>query len=201
MKEIGDRYERYIGYLYERAGWVVDFNGLKKGVMDEGVDLFCHTGEITHIVQAKYWSDAFTAKNGIIAVINKLAAFRNAYAVNRPLDESVFAVLVIKSKLGIGDKSYAEKRNVIVLDGLAIPKDYPIVKCVEKEGQKFFYLPFLGAKPQRLLDAELYGAGDWYDEIRVNYGNGDRYVHTVAQAEKLGYRYAGQRSRYGSRLS
>ncbi|MDY4446467.1 MAG: hypothetical protein SPE61_09145, partial [Campylobacter sp.] len=40
-EEIGRRYERYIGYLYEIDGYKVDYNGIKKGVKDGGVDLIC----------------------------------------------------------------------------------------------------------------------------------------------------------------
>lgn len=52
-EEIGRRYERYIGYLCEIDGYKVDYNGIKKGVKDGGVDLICSKRKELVIIQCK----------------------------------------------------------------------------------------------------------------------------------------------------
>ncbi len=39
--EIGRFYERYLGYLYEKNGWKVEYIGIEKGLEDLGRDLIC----------------------------------------------------------------------------------------------------------------------------------------------------------------
>ena len=53
--EIGRDYERYIGYLYEKEGWTVNYQGIEKGLEDLGRDLICKKGNLIEIVQCKYW--------------------------------------------------------------------------------------------------------------------------------------------------
>jgi hypothetical protein len=54
--EIGRVYERYVGFVYETAGWSVVFQGAIKGFEDFGRDLICTNRLDVHIVQAKCWS-------------------------------------------------------------------------------------------------------------------------------------------------
>ena len=54
--EIGRIYERFLGYIYEKEGWVVKFTGIIEGFDDLGRDLICTKGNEIHIVQAKNWS-------------------------------------------------------------------------------------------------------------------------------------------------
>src|SRR5689334_16515750 len=53
---IGRLYERYLGYLYERDGWNVEYHGIVQGYEDLGRDLICTSGNRILIVQAKCWS-------------------------------------------------------------------------------------------------------------------------------------------------
>lgn len=55
-KEIGDDYELYIGYLYETAGYDVEYYGMKRGLEDLGRDLICKRGHDIQVVQCKCWS-------------------------------------------------------------------------------------------------------------------------------------------------
>ena len=48
--EIGRFYERYIGHLYEKDGWIVKFFGIIEGFDDLGRDLICKKGNEIHIV-------------------------------------------------------------------------------------------------------------------------------------------------------
>lgn len=53
--EKGALYERYIGYLYEEAGYYVAYTGIIKGVKDMGRDLVCRYGKRALIIQCKNW--------------------------------------------------------------------------------------------------------------------------------------------------
>jgi len=54
--ELGRDYERYIGYLYEREGYVVYYQGIVEGLEDLGRDLIAKKGKEIEVVQRKYWS-------------------------------------------------------------------------------------------------------------------------------------------------
>lgn len=52
--EIGLKYERYIGYLFETNGYEVEFNGAKRKYSDMGRDLIVSKDGTVFIVQTKY---------------------------------------------------------------------------------------------------------------------------------------------------
>ena len=58
--QIGRLYEMYLGWLYEKNGYVVTYNGIEQGVEDMGRDLICIKPNETVIVQAKCWSQSKT---------------------------------------------------------------------------------------------------------------------------------------------
>ncbi len=49
----GIAYERYIGYLYEKQGFKVEYQGATLGLDDLGIDLICHNKEKTLLIQCK----------------------------------------------------------------------------------------------------------------------------------------------------
>src|SRR3989344_3487518 len=53
---IGRLYERYVGYLYEKEGYNVDYVGIFKGFEDLGRDLICQKGDDFIVIQCKNWS-------------------------------------------------------------------------------------------------------------------------------------------------
>jgi hypothetical protein len=55
--QIGRDYERYIGYLYEKQGFKVYYEGIVKGLEDLGRDLICIKGNEIDIVQCKCWAN------------------------------------------------------------------------------------------------------------------------------------------------
>lgn len=51
----------------------------------------------------------------------------------------------------------------------------PLIKCnINAKGEKIFHLP----------------TDKFYYKVKINPGDGDAYVHTVAEAESLGFRRA-----------
>lgn len=57
-QKAGQEYEEYIARHLRRKGYSINYNGIKKGYDDEGIDLICKkTGEKTLLVQCKNWAD------------------------------------------------------------------------------------------------------------------------------------------------
>ena len=54
-KIIGDHYERFVGWVFYRMGFSVYFNGLIKGMDDEGIDLIAERNNEVLIIQCKCW--------------------------------------------------------------------------------------------------------------------------------------------------
>ena len=54
--QLGRDYERYIGYLRERAGYTVTYHGIAEGLDDLGRDLIAERDGTIEVVQCKRWS-------------------------------------------------------------------------------------------------------------------------------------------------
>jgi Restriction endonuclease len=54
--QLGRDYERYVGYLREREGWKVSYQGIFAGLDDLGRDLICSRGDELEVVQCKRWA-------------------------------------------------------------------------------------------------------------------------------------------------
>lgn len=191
-REAGDRYERYLGYLYERAGWRVEYYGLTEGVANSnrGIDLICEKDGITHFVQTKYWSDGVAAKTNVNNVIDRLVKNMQSIIDKRVIRGDVHAVLAAKPKLSGQAAAYAQQQSVLLLDDLAL-QPYPLVKChTGKRGSKKYFLPYLADKNPAKYEEIRQGAWEPYDLVRMDTTNGDVYVHTIEEAETLGYKYS-----------
>jgi hypothetical protein len=55
-EELGQKYERHVGWAYEQKGFKVFYSGMVYGYKDAGRDLICTKGDVTIIVQCKYWA-------------------------------------------------------------------------------------------------------------------------------------------------
>lgn len=57
-EKAGQEYEEYIARHIRRKGYTVNYNGIKKGYDDEGIDLICRKpGANTLLVQCKNWAN------------------------------------------------------------------------------------------------------------------------------------------------
>jgi hypothetical protein len=171
----GIQYERYIGYLYEREGFSVEYHGARMGVEDLGIDLICTKGDRTHLVQCKRLS----TKKGIPVRENAVAQIYGAslfYATRHKLDfKSVRPTLITTFELSEQAKEFAEALDVNYQEHKELEK-YPCIKCniATKSGEKIYHLPF----------------DQQYDNTRIEAGSKDFYATTVAEAELRGFRRA-----------
>ena len=191
-REAGDRYERYIGYLYERAGWPVEYYGLTEGVANSnrGIDLICYGADATHFVQTKHWTEGVVAKTNIRNVIDRVAKNAQQLAEKRTLSGKVVPVLVVKPELDAEYFDYAAEQGVRLFHDVSVQL-YPQVKCTTgKRGSRKYFVPFLKEKTAEKVQETLDGAWEPYDLVRMDTASGDVFVHTLAEAEALGYKYS-----------
>lgn len=170
--DIGIEYERYIGYIYETHGYKVTYNGALKGLDDMGCDLFLEKENVTYVVQCKRWSSE--------KVIHEKHIFQlyGATEVKRIQDPGTIyrAVFYTTTKVSDLARECAKRLGILVLENKPYQENYPKIKCNinQQTGEKIYHLP---------MDQQ-------YDRVQIANKPGAMYVHTVKEAEQLGFRRA-----------
>jgi len=183
--EIGLDYERYIGYCYEQDGFNVLYHGARYGIEDLGRDLICKKGENIEIVQCKYWKKE---RQIHVPFINQLFGTYVKYIIEANQDlkkqyslpglmksKNIISVMITSTVLDKTAKQFAEALHVKVIENKSL-ESYPQIKCniSKRTGEHIYHLPF----------------DQQYDKTIIEEEKNECYVHTVAEAEKLGYRRA-----------
>jgi len=184
--ELGRDYERYIGYLYETSGYQVYYQGIIKGFEDFGRDLICEKDGLVEIVQCKYWSQKKIIHE---KHINQLFGTTVEYWIkNRQSrgDQLVFFPRLIQSErivpcfvtstqLSETAREFANVLGVKLRENLPLER-YPSIKCnvSRATNEKIYHLPF----------------DQQYDNTLVEKERNERYVESVSEAERLGFRRA-----------
>jgi hypothetical protein len=170
--EIGRLYERYLGYLYEDAGWQVEYFGATQGLEDLGRDLICSTETDIHIVQAKYWAQHRTIHEKHIFQLYG-TAFLYPHKRADVKGRKITAVFATTTNLSETAQWVAKSLKVELRDD-HMDHDYPMIKCNVNGRNKIYHLPF----------------DQQYDRVKIDSLCGELYAHTVADAEQLGFRRA-----------
>jgi hypothetical protein len=168
--EIGRLYERYLGYLRESNGWVVNYHGALHGFEDLGRDLICVEDKRVEIVQAKCWS-----KSKVIHEKHLFQLYGTTIHYRRASPYvPVTAVLTTTTSLSDVAAEVASALNIRV-DTILLPPSYPMIKCNINPGtgERIYHLPF----------------DQQYDRTQIC-NPGECYVQTVKEAEELGFRRA-----------
>lgn len=185
--QIGRDYERFIGYNYETLGYDVAFTGAVEGLQDMGRDIIARRGSELRVIQCKYWSQnkmihekhifqlfgsalEYAFRLGTFGDVSQLSMFGGPIEVT-----GVKAVLYTSTKISDVAREVAKKLNVECNEVIRI-SDYPLVKCniSMRDGKKIYHLPF----------------DQQYDRTKIKPDKGEKYVYTVAEAERLGFRRA-----------
>jgi len=184
--QIGRDYERYIGYLYEKEGYKVHYQGIVEGLEDLGRDLICIKGNMTKIVQCKCWSHkkAIHEKH-----INQLFGTTVMYWIKTEgggtvqlelfpdaiRKRNIIPVFVTSTKLSPSAKEFSKALGVEIRESFPL-SPYPSIKCnvARKDGERIYHLPF----------------DQQYDKTIIEHERNECYVETVAEAEALGFRRA-----------
>jgi hypothetical protein len=167
---IGKMYERYIGFLYEQKGYQVEYFGIKERYEDLGRDLIAKKGKEIHIVQCKNWSKYKTIyENHIFQLFGTTFEYSER---NKVKAKSVFFTTTKLSEIA---NEMCIKLGMEVIQNFPL-EIYPSIKCniSRKTEEKIYHLPF----------------DQQYDHTTIEEDRLEKYVTTVEEAEKLGFRRA-----------
>lgn len=178
---IGKMYERYIGYVYEKRGYKVEYRGIELGLKDGGIDLICRKGNEILLVQCKNWKQESTIYEKHICQLYGASRFYDKMCIQKVYTEGLFAdvdwervtpVFVTTTKLDEHAKDVADSLGVII-EYIEFDKTYPIIKCNINNGTRIYHLPI----------------DQMYDCTKIC-NPGELYVKTVKEAEAKGFRRA-----------
>nr|WP_321500254.1 restriction endonuclease [uncultured Dethiosulfovibrio sp.] len=166
---IGQLYEQYVGYLFEKEGYEVEYVGINQGVGDLGRDLICRKQNENIIIQCKNWSKSKTIyEKHIFQFFGTIFQYKQEHP-----GRSVRGIFYTSTTLSDLAKSFAKEFDIEIVENFSLQR-YPIIKCnIGKEGDRIYHLPF----------------DQQYNTTKIK-GNGECYCETVAEAEKLGFRRA-----------
>jgi DUF2075 family protein len=169
---IGRLYERYVGYLYEKDGYDVDYVGIFKGFEDLGRDLICKKGNDFIIIQCKNWSQFRKIyEKYIFQFFGTVFQYKD-----ENLDRKVQAVFYTSTQLSDLARRFAQELKIDLKENFKFDKTYPVIKCNVSmvDGTKIYHLPF----------------DQQYDKTKIEKSRGEFYCATVKEAEEAGFRRA-----------
>ncbi len=187
--QIGRDYERYIGYLYEKKGFKVNYHGIEKIREDLGRDLICINEHKIEVVQCKNWSSIKgipIRENHITQLYGTtIKYYLEQIRKSQNIQIDLFPELLKKSNITpvmvtSGDLSDTAKEFANVLgirvDKISMDKKYPCIKCNInfQTGEKIYHLPF----------------DQQYDKVVIDISKGERWASTVIEAESYNFRRA-----------
>jgi hypothetical protein len=163
--DYGYQYERYIGYLYESDGYKVEYNGLRKGLDDGGIDLIARKHGQHLLIQCKRWEHAIG-----IDIISRLhgATARYIWELRKcsRAHTRITAVLVLSSTADDAAKALAEHLGIVIRENVRY-QPYPAIKAKRLSPNiGYFLIP-------------LYKG---YDTMTLNPRRGDQYFASVRDA-------------------
>lgn len=170
-RHVGRIYERYVGYLFERDGFDVDYQGIFKGFEDLGRDLICAKENRVVIVQCKYWSQFKTIyEKHIFQFFGTVFQYKD----QNP-SRSVKGCFYTTTEVSALARRFASELGIVLREKLPFDQTYPCIKCNINASTKerIYHLPF----------------DQQYDRTKIS-NTGEKYVSTVAEAEASGFRRA-----------
>lgn len=173
---IGRMYERYLGYLWEKDGWTVNYHGIVKGFEDLGRDLICSQGSEVKIIQAKCWASHKTIHEKHIFQLFGTTQLFLMDQTNKGNRIRVSSVFVTSTSLSPVALEAAKWLNVEVFECYPLVKSFPMIKCNinQRTKEKIYHLPF----------------DQQYDKTKISPSLGEFYATTTAEAESRGFRRA-----------
>lgn len=169
---LGRIYERYVGYLYEKDGYDVEFTGIFKGYEDLGRDLICRKGDDYILIQCKNWSQFKTIyEKHIFQFFGTVFQYKDENKNHR-----VRAIFYTTTQLSDLARRFANELGIELKENFKFDNNYPSIKCnVSKvDGTKIYHLPF----------------DQQYDSVKIEKDRGEFYCLTVEEAENKRFRRA-----------
>jgi len=168
---LGKLYERYIGYVYEKDGYDVEYHGIHKKLEDLGIDLICRKGNETRLVQCKNWAQFRTIyEKHIFQLFGTGFQFRDSHP-----QEKIKVTFITTTQLSDLARKFANELGIELKENLKFNQAYPCIKCNINigTGEKIYHLPF----------------DQQYDKTKIC-SQGEMYCLTTKEAEDAGFRRA-----------
>lgn len=169
---IGRLYERYVGYLYEKDDYDVEYIGIFKGFEDLGRDLICRKGNDFIVIQCKNWAEFRTIyEKHIFQFFGTVFQYKDE---NK--DKKVRAIFYTSTNLSDLARRFSKELNIELKENFKFDREYPSIKCnVSRiDGTKIYHLPF----------------DQQYDKTKIEKERGEFYCKTAKEAEDAGFRRA-----------
>jgi len=168
--QLGRDYERYIGYLREREGARVTYQGIFAGLEDLGRDLLAARDGSIEVIQCKRWARHKTIhEKHVFQLFGTVVAARIEYP-----EHEVTGTFATTTTLSERAHEFARQLEIRVQEAFPLD-DYPRIKCnVGRGGERIYHLPF----------------DQQYDNTLITPERGETWVATTAEAEALGFRRA-----------
>ncbi|MDD2496515.1 MAG: hypothetical protein PHE29_15165 [Tissierellia bacterium] len=172
--QIGRDYEMYIGYVYEKQGYEVEYIGIERSLNDLGRDLIVRESSTIKIIQCKYWSQDKLIREKHIA---QLYGTTIQFLLSNKTKINVVPVLITNIRLSDTAKLFADYLQVEYIENMALG-EYPRIKCNTNKDElgvetRIYHLPF----------------DQQYDRTKIS-RKGDLYALTVKEAIDKGFRRA-----------
>jgi hypothetical protein len=169
--QVGRDYERYVGYLREKAGCSVTYHGIVKGFEDLGRDVLAERDGTLEVIQCKRWAQhKVIHEKHVFQLFGTMVAAR----IENP-QKRVTGTFTTTTQLSDRAREFAQVLDIKVEENLPLD-DYPRIKCniARRSNERIYHLPF----------------DQQYDSTQVEPSRGECYALTVAEAEDMGYRRA-----------
>lgn len=177
-QRVGMLYELFIGHLYEKKGFTVEYHGIDKGLQDLGRDLICISADEKEIiiVQAKCWAAHKPIRERHIFQLYGTSQLFGKTLHKKFKDSKISMRLVTSSEVSDTAKDAADKLGVLIWQNLKLEKKFPMIKCniSARTKEKIYHLPF----------------DQQYDKTVINTKLGEFFALTCIEAEKAGFRRA-----------
>ena len=168
--QIGRDYELYVGYLLQKKGYNIEYNGILKQLEDMCRDIIATKGKKTLIIQCKNWSkEKLIHEKHIFQLYGSVI-----YAKIENPSFNVKGVFITTTTLSEKAKCIANYLGITVIEQLPIG-EFPRIKCNinRTTGEKIYHLPF----------------DQQYDKTKIE-SDGEFFALTVEEAESKGFRRA-----------
>jgi hypothetical protein len=169
---IGRLYERFVGYLYEKQDYDVEYVGIFKGFEDLGRDLICQKNNEFVVIQCKNWAKFRTIyEKHIFQFFGTVFQYKD----ENP-NKKVKAIFYTSTELSDLARRFSKELGIELKENFKFDKDYPSIKCniSRVDGTKIYHLPF----------------DQQYDNTKVEKKRGEFYCKSVKEAEDAGFRRA-----------
>lgn len=160
---VGRDYEMFVGQMYERQNFKVDYHGIKNGIHDLGIDLIAENEKVIYLIQCKNWSNKKTIYEKHMC---QLYGTYRVFESKSTIRKEIIPVFITSTVLSETAKEFAKELGILVKENLPLG-EYCAIKCNLES--HIFHLPF---------DIN-------YDDIK-NY----ELVSTIEEAVEKGCRHA-----------